>query len=870
MDNLRSIFQLKHILNKLILTAILLSTSAFSANNISPSNDDVRYVVGGNSQNDILVQALKNSQDISFNRFSNFNLTSKSLSIFNGSILSNGSPSNDSSKTIVIQANSINLAEEIIIIGAPADLLFVSPNNISCTQCRFVNVGRVTIANANYSSTSTVGNLSTRTSGTITVNNLTAPGIQSLELIAEKINLAGTINTNFRADMHPEGGMIVSESGAKVIGGGGVNIYPGKFTIDYKTLKINSASATSTHTLSADIQSASIAVTSPNTIILPSGNDLNTANDALSSSVRNGEFYAPLEGIFLTTLKNINASINISGSLITDNSISLKSHKDISLSSSSNMITNSLELIAKGVISTKGIMQATLANFTAADFRNTGNIQAKIVKVDTVNNIFNSYGGVIKAQKITLSAPSGTVTNGSRNTKVNYSLGNSLPITVDLAASVWGIKTNVTNTGATANNLSAHLLASEIFIDCNNLENINPYFIDRPNDSAWDEGIRINNTSSNQVSIQAENKLEIIARNTALNSSALIGLNQEGNFYLNTPKFSNERYHLSVASFKYTQLILSDNKSRQHDFVKTGDATKVTSYSPPGRVYSFGELKFNHVNPSTQSEFINEFSYFEVFKDLFFYKADVKTLGLETGIRFQGTSLQNIRSCIVFQNCSNTFTITSAESETLFSIRGNVYGIDPSLPSQSDLIIDNINVLQVQIQNAIKAFLAPYNIGDWTSQKFSYISKSNVNGDTLTATLVECQKKIIKGDGGHLDDICHSKVITQSISVLLDDVTANNGYEDTGYTYQQLKDAINIYIQTLEPTTSIFLLIKSQRKILSGFNYDNSNDEMTVLYKEETTYMQEVDDRKYLEKTERLYVNRVVSLSTISQFITQP
>ena len=106
--------------------------------------------------------------------------------------------------------------------------------------------------------------------------------------------------------------------------------------------------------------------------------------------------------------------------------------------------------------------------------------------------------------------------------------------------------------------------------------------------------------------------------------------------------------------------------------------------------------------------------------------------------------------------------------------------------------------------------------------------------------------------------------------MLIGDITENNDYENTGYTYQQLQDAVNAYIKTLSPTTSIIFDIKTRRKILKGFNYDSSSDQMTVLYKEETIYMDEVDDRVYVEKVETLHITKVVSLSTIASFISQP
>ncbi len=162
MDNLNRLFHSKLKEKIIFVVSVLFSVSAFSSNiTASQPNTETRFVAGGNGQSDILVKTTQNAQNISFNHFDKFDLFGNSLTIYNGSILSNGKHSEDSAKVIVIEADSINLAEEIKVIGAPADILIISPNNITCTQCRFVNAGRVTIVNGAYSSNSYIGNINT-------------------------------------------------------------------------------------------------------------------------------------------------------------------------------------------------------------------------------------------------------------------------------------------------------------------------------------------------------------------------------------------------------------------------------------------------------------------------------------------------------------------------------------------------------------------------------------------------------------------------------------------------------------------------------------------------------------------------------------
>ena len=808
------------------------------ASTVSPVGDNTVFRAGSGDINDILVTDTKNSNDTSFNRLTDFRVD-RPLTIYNGARTSDATTYADAAKIIVISASNISLNSKIEIVGPPADILFISTGSIplSCSNCSFTNAGRVTLAHGSYDNTYNVGNISSRASGGVSIHNLSAPGILSLEVIAETINVTGTLDINLRADIHPEGGMVVHEQGAKIVGSGGVNLYPGRFSIRYQDLLLNSMSAYGGLNFSGHINAASIAITSPKNINIPNGSKLNTLSDALSSSTRNGEFYAPLEGIFLSTLKSTSANINISGILTTDNSISLKSHNDISLNSSSQVIAKSTELIANNVVSTQGLVQTTNFDVAPAHYRNTGNISAQTILVSASTAISNGYGGIMKAKKVTLSSPAGTIINGSRSNKINYGDVNNFTLDVDLTASVWGVKSHVSSSGTSASKLSAHILANEIYIDSHKFENINPYAIQRPNLTAWDQGISVNNSASNRVSIQAENVLKIKAAHYALNSSAILGLNQEGDFHLNTPKFSNERYHMAADIFKYTQLLLSDDKARQHDSIDTGDITRITWYAPPGRLYSFGEFKFNHIAENTKAEFINEFSYFEVFKDLYFYKANVKTLGLETSQLPTGAEIQQIRACLTFQHCPSTTIMTNAEAETLFSVRGNIYGINPNNPSQSDLTIDNINVYDAQVKTLADAYLAQFYVNDYNDLFYSYVVKSSIDNSVLTALVEECRKIYIQVDK-HLELVCDTKTITKDFTEELTDQASNNEYKDTGYTYNQISAAIMNYIAQLS-VDGFYDQVSAHSNNLVNFDYDPATKRLTINYSQSVTYFDE-------------------------------
>jgi len=867
--------------NILFVTFMLFITPSL-ASTITPINEDVLFTAGSGNLDDILVTTIKNvDSKISFNQLANFSVT-RPLTIYNGVRKSDATDYSDAADTIFIAANSVALSSHIKIIGAPADLIIMSLSGtpITCNNCSFSNAGRVTLAHGTYNNSESIGDITARSSGSISITNLTAPGVVSLELMAETINISGIIDTNLKADIHPQGGMIIHEQGAKIVGSGGVNIYPGRTTIAYQNLEIKDTVSAGALNFSGSINAASISITSPNNITIPQNSKLNTLSDALSSSTRNDQFYAPLEGIFISTINNINASINISGSLTTDNSISIKSHKDVYLSSSNKTVTNKLELLAQGIVSTHGLIQSTSFDVAATEYRNTGNIQSQTVLVDTTQNIFNSYGGTIKANTVTLVSKAGSLINGSKSNLKNYDVTN-VPLSIDLTALQWGVKANAsTPGGSVTSNLSAHIIANKIYIDTLRLENINPYSLIQPDNISQSSSISVNNYDSNKVSIQAENELKIVARSYVLNSSAIIGLNQAGIFHLNTPKLSNERYHLKVDTFKFTQLSLSDDNSRQHDVITSGNTTKVTEYSPPGRIYSFGDVRFNHVTNGAKSEFINEFSYFEAFQNIYFYKADIRTLGLETGTTLTSTQLQAVKRCLMRNRCEQSSTTTSAEAETLFSIHGNVYGINPELPSLSDLVIDNINVLEAQIGIAVKDFLASFKYGTFSEFEYGYVKKSNVdnNSDTLFATVIECRHgEVNKGERyWDLNPTCTERSITQNITQLLNIISDDNGFNDTGYTYSQLRSAAKKYIEPLNfvnnfDNAPFYVIGQNAFKDKTFSTLTETNKEITIIYTERIEFSVQINPGHERDKTIKSFiVTKKIPLSTLVPFITQP
>jgi hypothetical protein len=343
----------------LLLLAIPCSNfNAFAANvNLVTSDTSIKVIAASSSDGAILVPA-KSQKGVSFNVFSQFDLVNTNLRIFNGG---DGSAASLAAKLIVIQAEQINLTANIEIIGHPADILFITnssrTNVINCQQCGFKNIGRATLSAAWFSSNSAgnrlpeylvntsnrIGVLKAASGGKINVNGLYSPGLQSLELIAQRITTSGTIDTNLRAMAHPQGGHIIHPSGNKIVSAGGINIYSGQMSIGYDDLRISDAiSIVSEAKLGGIYRAATIGISSPDHITIEASADLSTISDFVSTSVRTpsnsdvGSLYVPVEGIYIQGVNNQAANtvrnIRIEGQLSTDARISIKSLGDIHLS----------------------------------------------------------------------------------------------------------------------------------------------------------------------------------------------------------------------------------------------------------------------------------------------------------------------------------------------------------------------------------------------------------------------------------------------------------------------------------------------------------------------------------------------------------
>ncbi|PCK08036.1 MAG: hypothetical protein COA42_11365, partial [Alteromonadaceae bacterium] len=647
----------------LALIFLACSTPLF-ASVLTPVNTDTGIVIRKSPTNvtsaDMLSVEAPNAYGISVNHFNEFRVEGNKLRIFHNKL---GTDQYSPAKLIVISANTLSLYDEIELVGESADLLLVTPNSsvnssVVCHSCKFRNFARVTLAaanNTNYlSSTMTsVGTLSTFSGGSLDINHLDASGALSLELLAENITTQGTITTNLKAIQSSDGSYVVSENGDLVAGSGGINIYTGSTALDYEKLK-SSNHATNTDTtqaeLSGEFLSAAISLISAKPLRINSSAILSTKSDMLVSSSHQGNFIAAVEGIFIQTHTENHADLTINGQLLSDNKIQISSLDKLFINGTLN--ANAVFLADRdGTLNTGEIKAETLESGSGY-FINEGSLNAQQLLIEAEGTIYNQFGGRIVGDQVTLISTDSSVINGSRSNKAyrpsnltGLALNSYLP-----ASHIYGIHQDVsTESGSVRSDLSARISANTIKISAKRFENINPYHLTKPETETWLGGIPLNVNTSRRVSVIAEQNLQIQATEYVLNTSAVLGQNQAGQFIINTPTLMNQRYRVEAVLAEFGRTTFSDisdglgiqNISALVDTGLVSNVSEVnvgaylSAYSPPAVMYSFGDFMFSDgiENNTTDASFINQFSFLEVLGDAHFHGTDFHSIGLIMAIR---------------------------------------------------------------------------------------------------------------------------------------------------------------------------------------------------------------------------------------------
>lgn len=790
------------------------------ASTITPSsnNSQIKVLSSAETEADYVQLTPANSHGVSVNQFSSFTVSERPLKLMHGGMQTDVySPP----KLIIISAPKIILSDNIALIGETADIIFINTssniaNDITCTSCGFENFGRVTLAAARPGSTiastmSALGRISTFAGGAVNVTNLTAPGVQSLELIAEQVSTAGQINTHLRGDYDSEGNLGITPDGSQIIAGSGINIYTGTTSLIYETLEVVDTS-TAPYSGGCDIggtlRAAMISVVANCPLQIINNAVLSTSSDALATSDREGKLLALQEGVYLQTGRT-GLDIAVQGRLETGNYLQVVSSGSLFIKGSVKAHLTALFAEHAVRLGVDGTVLADRIDVGSEWFSNRGLIQSDTVNIETDKTLYNHFGGRILGQSVKLVSLNGAVINGSRTERayIPDDLPSLLLSSQLRADDKYGIYyQTASENGTTQANLSAQISASSVRIKAQRFENINPYGLVKPETVRWDAGVDLNVASSRRVYVQAETKIEIEAPEYILNASAILGLNQEGSLDLNTRLLMNQRYRVEAELGVFSRISYDENggipTSSRADV--PGLESYLVAYSPPGIIYTFGEFTFSDgdQNNTQPAEFVNQFSFFEALSDAHFHDARFQSIGLMMPIR-QGRGHQPIR-CAAYGCAADKYT-SLIEFETLTSFAGDVYGLS------SDLIVQTVNQLDDASKQTIidrfvderkaeieseSTFVNPTGVGgNVTSRRYVSlveITPNHAGLETLSIQISRCMTYDYYNGGSNTD--CSTNYETYRVSDILDIEAGNNLMNGLPWTANQIAEKAEAFI----------------------------------------------------------------------------
>ncbi|WP_444890835.1 hypothetical protein [Microbulbifer sp. DLAB2-AA] len=743
----------QNIAKRVLLGLMLLGVQGGAyASTISPwsgHSDEISLI--DNESVDTLRIRSANSSGISYNQFNTFSVSGQPLQLLNIPGQLEDSSSVEPASLIVIAANHIDINGSVEILGAPADVLFISKDNygtIKCSNCSFDNIARLTFAVGSPASsiTDTSSNIGALTvkQGAVTIKNMEAPGALLFEVLANELNLDGSIN--LQQPVNKEGyGYVPSEDGKYKLGTGLVNALIGNVNWNYDSQQIENITtiaSSSADLLKGQIQAASVKLTSSRCLLLET--DIDTTSDFLSSVRYKDQVLSSGESITVQSFGNCTSKIE--GNIKSDGDITLKSNSDLLFPISASDIQGyNLVAIAKGRIENKADLFAHKLELAADEFVNFGQLEGgSTLAVWADKNVYNQFGGRITGGTVDVQSQNGFVRNGSRTpylapeSSVNKLLtfvSDDLILTTSETSELGTfyrseINVSTTNSHHQPADTSAQIHGQKVRIKAKGFENINPYWEQVPES----QYTLLSRNRVNQTAVAGENGLEIEARNYILNSSAVLRVNNKsGGFKIDAPYIINERYrNLTLLDRNYYTGIDSSNWDRETE--ETIDSRAYT-YSPPGIIVSLGDLE-----AYASKGIINSTGYLEIFGNAVLTtgvlneKGETVTVGRlhDYGIGYKGvskTTVDKFSVCIGSSNLPVGFDVEcqgggsgpdtqivvndARYADSLFYIHGNV-------KSNSQFVSRTLNTFdgfqEVAIGNLITAH-AP----EWWEDEYYYM-----------------------------------------------------------------------------------------------------------------------------------------------------
>jgi len=639
----------------IVFSVLFLANVSYAAGtSLLPKTTDTKVISGGESE--LLQISSSTSEGVSFNKFSQFNLSSYDLvKVINNASLNNSLRNGAEADIITIEVDaSISLNGTIELAGKPAELVLItSGSEIVCNNCEFKNFTRVSLVTGNVKRST--DNLKIKSlqvnANTITINGtggLYAPAVAFLDIHSGRLNAYASISTNLKASKNSNNEISPDINGTLMIASGNTRISLGEYEYEYVNGEITSINANAYaefYGAKGSIASGSVNINVLDDSSLTINQDINTQGDLTMASMYRGKNIVPDESVSLKTYGDISLNSNLtSGGLVTFEAGNNIEFSTYSSEASYILKANKLSVAAGMKFKNHISLDTKYSEFSANGIINEGLISSEVESyMHSTTSIDNQFGGLINAGDLFIQADS-IFNNGTERPhrlvpKPSLLMAKGSSFESGTGSNLEPIPDNLE--AKTVDSLSAYIQANNIEIQAATFNNINPFFVMKsPNEATpttydSDEDVV---SAIDQVMVHAENNLTIIASNSIKNSSGVLET-YSGKLAMFTPHLNNERYRIRVE--KRPGSGLPDNFCVDHDVCRLNanqsiDTNVLGSYvsyfSPAGRIYSGSSAilapSITPTNKEEASSFKNEMSFIEVFGDFNVTVNSVEQIGL--------------------------------------------------------------------------------------------------------------------------------------------------------------------------------------------------------------------------------------------------
>lgn len=794
----------------LINFQVLASSVTYSTNANAPA-----FIKG---DIDKLIVNNPNAYGVSYNRVNSLSLDDK-LILIPTNYLPNSTNTN-TVKTIIIHADSVSLSGELIF-GAKSSANIIIINDkangkISCNNCQFSGFPRITLATAKSSKTlnssiNNVFNLENTTGSLIQINSLSAPDANSVEFHAQSIATSGTIRSTFHAKKIGNDYVIAASGDIGV--NAGFSFFTGPLNVNYDTHELINAkeNTTAVNTFSGKIHGSGISIVSARPVAIASGTTFTTQSDFMATGHVGEQFFVPTGNIDIvtTSAQSIYGKVLNQGTLMSDTAINVSSSD---FTNTGMISSNTSEFAVKETLKNTGYIEVSNEiELSSRLLDNRRNINGSVITIHSKDAFFNHLGGRILGNQVDIETH--YLINGARQEIVPIiSKPSNLSLQTDLIAMAdYGIfnSNNMTKPSTPVTDVSAHITAVELSITAEIIENINPYFKERGVE-IWDGKVELDYPKSRRVSITSQNLLNLYASQYIVNSSAILGLENNGTFTINTPLFQNERYRVDTQGYIFSRKS-QDSKEEKHQAFGKEIEAHLNAISPIPTLYSFGAFNYSPLTPTANTAFTNLMGFMQIHGKSNFYNTTFSSIAIMTSSQ----SDAKISTACLINNCGLSSFQDNYTQTTFTSFLDDVDGLS------SDIIVETKVQVEDYIQSTVDDYIAAHvkkeqdaftssggvidvpGPGPHSGKMFYYNTRIDKlsYGDVLVITTYTCS--MVTDGEGYPYRRCLPKDHSKLVSVIVAEIAKDGIIPGTEQTDAQLIQMAKIYLGNMNTAGSV-------------------------------------------------------------------